>query len=94
MRSYIEELGDYLKESLLKIYISTYSLLLILIIFDYLLGWKIYEIQIEEEIYKTKKMLAIIPIEALVKVKNISSLFGIYSGDEGNKLKRMNSIWK
>ena len=39
-------------------------------------------------------MLAIIPIEALVKVKNISSLLGIYSGDEGNKLKRMNSIWK
>ena len=94
MRSYIEEIGEYLKESLLKIYISTYSLLLILIIFDYLLGWKIYETQIEEEIYKTKKMLAIIPIEALVKVKNISSLLGIYSGDEGNKLKRMNSIWK
>ena len=94
MRSYIEEIGEYLKDSLLKVYISTYSVLLILIIADYLFGWKIYEIQIEEEIYKTKKMLAIIPIEALVKVKNISSLLGIYSGDEGNKLKRMNSIWK
>ena len=36
--------------------------------------WKGYEMQIEESIYKTKKMLSIIPAECLMKVNNITKL--------------------
>ena len=43
--------------------------------------------QIEESIYKTKKMLSIIPAECLMKVNNIAKLLNIDTSEEGNKQK-------
>ena len=46
--------------------------------------------KIEEEIFKTKKMLSIIPIEALMKVNNIEKLLhlkGVVNSIKGNDIK-------
>ena len=53
----------------------------------YVFVWKGYEMQIEESIYKTKKMLSIIPAECLMKVNNIAKLLNIDTSEEGNKQK-------
>ena len=49
-----------------------------------------YLTKIEEEIFKTKKMLSIIPIEALMKVNNIEKLLhlkGVVNSIKGNDIK-------
>lgn len=60
-----------------------------LAVLAYLIGWKVYENTLEESIYKTKKMLSIIPIESLIKVKNITKLLNI---EEKNSEKL--NLWK
>ena len=51
-------------------------------IFVFFIIWKRYELELNNHIYKTKKMLSIIPIDTLIYVKNINKLLGI----EENKL--------
>lgn len=48
-----------------------------LVAIEYFFGWKIYENSLENEIYKTKKMLSIIPVKSLLKLSNISSLLNL-----------------
>ena len=48
-----------------------------LIFFEYVFIWRLYEVKIEEEIVKTKKMLSIIPVESLLKISNIGKLLHI-----------------
>ena len=49
-----------------------------------------YLTKIEEELFKTKKMLSIIPIEALMKVNNVEKLLhlkGVVNSIKGNDIK-------
>lgn len=78
------------------IYLDTFVLILtvILYILVYFLLWKRHESQIEESIFKTKKMLRIIPVGSLVKIKNIAQIIlNIDMLDDVNG-KRTNKIWK
>lgn len=48
-----------------------------IIFLEYVFIWRLYEVKIEEEIFKTKKMLSIIPVESLLKINNIDKLLHI-----------------
>ena len=61
-----------------------------ILILLYIFIWKRHEASLNETIYKTKKMLSIIPVETLMKVKNIAKLLGI-EGSESDH--RTSSLW-
>ena len=56
----------------------------------YIFVWKRHELSLNETIYKTKKMLSIIPVETLMKVKNIAKLLGIEGSETDH---RTSSLW-
>ena len=56
----------------------------------YVFVWKRHEASLNETIYKTKKMLSIIPVETLMKVKNIAKLLGIEGSETDH---RTSSLW-
>ena len=61
-----------------------------ILIILYLFVWKRHELGLNETIYKTKKMLSIIPVETLMKVKNIAKLLGIEGSETDH---RTSSLW-
>jgi hypothetical protein len=60
------------------------------LILIYVFIWKRHEASLNETIYKTKKMLSIIPVETLMKVKNIAKLLGIEGSETDH---RTSSLW-
>ena len=56
----------------------------------YVFIWKRHESGLNETIYKTKKMLSIIPVETLIKIKNIAKLLGIEGSETDHKT---SSLW-
>ena len=60
------------------------------LILMYIFIWKRHEASLNETIYKTKKMLSIIPVETLMKVKNIAKLLGIEGSETDH---RTSSLW-
>lgn len=74
----------------IKVNLIITSIFAVIITLEYLIGWKMYENQIEEEIFKTKKMLSIIPIEALMKVNNIEKLLHLKGVVNSTTLKTSN----
>jgi len=69
--------ASYSKKHILKVYLWPHIVGTILGFFIFCFFWKKYEITLDKTIYKTKKMLGIIPIETLMKVKNIKKLLNI-----------------
>jgi hypothetical protein len=61
-----------------------------ILILLYLFVWKRHELSLNETIYKTKKMLSIIPVETLMRVKNIAKLLGIEGSETDH---RTSSLW-
>ena len=61
-----------------------------ILILLYVFVWKRHELSLNETIYKTKKMLSIIPVETLMRVKNIAKLLGI-EGSESDH--RTSTLW-
>ena len=67
----------YQKKYLIKFFLVPLIICGIISFFLFIFEWKRYELKLNEVIYKTKKMLIIIPIETLMKIKNIKSILGI-----------------
>ena len=77
----------YSRKYLMKLYIIPLMCSGIFTLSLFLFGWKRYELNLNETIFKTKKMLSIIPIETLMKVKNIKNILEI--DDENNESKKI-----
>ena len=67
----------YSKKYLIKFFFIPLIICVIISFFLFVFEWKRYELKLNEVIFKTKKMLIIIPIETLMKIKNIKSILGI-----------------
>ena len=65
------------KKYLIKFYFIPLIICGTISFFLFVFEWKRYELKLNEIIFKTKKMLIIIPIETLMKIKNIKSILGI-----------------
>ena len=57
----------------------------VVIVILFVFGWKRHEMSLSETINKAKKMLSIIPIETLMKVKNIAKLLNIEASESDHK---------
>ena len=57
----------------------------VIIVILFVFGWKRHEMSLSETINKAKKMLSIIPIETLMKVKNIAKLLNIEASESDHK---------
>ena len=75
---------------ILKVELIVNCIIGAILILLYIFIWKRHEASLNETIYKTKKMLSIIPVETLMKVKNIAKLLGI-EGSESDH--RTSSLW-
>lgn len=73
----INELAKSVRDKMVKIDFGGLLAALVLLVVVYRGIWMRYEEKIEEVIYKTKKMLSIIPIEELVKVRSIKKLLNL-----------------
>jgi hypothetical protein len=73
----INELATSVRNEMVKIDFGGLLAALVLLVVVYRGIWMRYEEKIEEVIYKTKKMLSIIPIEELVKVRSIKKLLNL-----------------
>lgn len=58
-------------------YIIIYTVFMILVIFLFFFYWNPFIIDIQDQIYKAKLALKIIPMEILESQTNIKSLFGV-----------------
>ena len=67
----------YSKKYLIKFFFIPLIICVIISFFLFVFEWKRYELKLNEVIFQTKKMLIIIPIETLMKIKNIKSILGI-----------------
>ena len=79
---FVRENSFYSKKNIMTLFLSMGFTVIFIEIFVFFIIWKRYELELNNHIYKTKKMLSIIPIDTLIYVKNINKLLGI----EENKL--------
>ena len=77
-------------KSIFKYEIYVNSIIGGILIILYIFIWKRHESGLNETIYKTKKMLSIIPVETLIKIKNIAKLLGIEGSETDH---RTSSLW-
>ena len=74
------------------LFLSIGCIVIVIEFFVFFIIWKRYELELNNNIFKTKKMLSIIPIETLIYVKNINKLLGI---EENKQFDNKNEInWK
>ena len=83
--SCIVELATNIRNKMVKIDFGGLLAGLVVLVVVYRGIWMRYEEKIEEVIYKTKKMLSIIPIEELIKVKSIKKLLNLEEQGDGSK---------
>ena len=83
---------SYTKTYMLYIFVIPSAVFMFVMIFVYIIFWKRFELKLDETIFKTKKMLTIIPIETLMKVKHIKELLNIENDNE--LIDNETIIWK
>ena len=83
---------SYTKTYMLYVFVIPSAVFMFVMILVYIIVWKRFELKLDETIFKTKKMLTIIPIETLTKVKHIKELLNIENDNE--LLDNETIIWK
>ena len=83
---------SYTKTYMLYLFVIPSAVFMFVMILVYIIVWKRFEVKLDETIFKTKKMLTIIPIETLIKVKHIKELLNIENDNE--LIDNETIIWK
>ena len=89
---FVRENSFFSKKNLMILFLSIGCIVIVIEFFVFFIIWKRYELELNNNIFKTKKMLSIIPIETLIYVKNINKLLGI---EENKQFDNKNEVnWK